>query len=390
VSAVSASHTYSTAGTFTVTATVTDNLGATSTQTAIVKITSANKPPLAALTVTPSTGYAPVTVSASTAGSTDPDGTITSSVLNWGDGSSSSGPSGSHAYAAAGTYTVTAIVTDNLGATASTTAKVSVQAPQVTISSPVSSGVIAAQSSTVLNSPLHFTASGFSGFPVTSMQIYIDATLVYSINAGAINTSLAATPGTHSFMIKAWDNSGRSFSNSFSATVNAPPIAALTLNASSILVGGSISASAAASTDSDGSITATTINFGDGALVSASSATHQYRVAGTYTITATVTDNAGATSSKSQSISVKPQYVKITSPTVTTTSNSSVLVSGTSFSGYSIVATQIYLDGSLKAQTNTSSISQTLNLGLGTHSITVQGWDSSGAVFKSFMTFTRN
>ncbi len=86
VSAVSASHNYATAGTFTVTATVTDNLGATATQSAIVTVTLVNKPPVAVLAVTPSSGYAPVTVSASTAGSTDPDGTVARSVINWGDG----------------------------------------------------------------------------------------------------------------------------------------------------------------------------------------------------------------------------------------------------------------------------------------------------------------
>jgi len=389
VSAVSASHTYAAAGTFTVTAAVTDNLGATASQSAVVVVTSANKPPVAVLSVTPSIGYAPVNVTASTAASSDPDGTIASSAINWGDGTSTSGPSALHVYSTAGTYAVTATVTDNQGATASTTTSVTVQAPQVVIKSPVSSGLSASVSVQPLNSPLHVVASGFSGFPVTAMQIYVDGTLVYGINASAIDTGLAVAPGAHAFVIKGWDNSGRSFSGSFSATVNAPPVAALSLNTNSVLVGGSITASTAGSTDSDGSIVASSINFGDGTSISASSGTHQYTVAGTYTVAATVTDNAGASSSKSQSITVKPQFVTITSPTVTNTTNSSVVVSGTSFSGYPITAVQIYVDGSLKVQTNTSSVSKTLSLGVGTHSITVQGWDSSGATFKSAINVTR-
>jgi hypothetical protein len=48
------------------------------------------------------------------------------------------------------------------------------------------------------------------------------------------------------------------------------------------------------------------------------------------------------------------------------------------------------VDGSLKYQTNTASISRTLAIGVGTHSITVQGWDSSGATFKTSVTLTRN
>jgi hypothetical protein len=82
--------------------------------------------------------------------------------------------------------------------------------------------------------------------------------------------------------------------------------------------------------------------------------------------------------------------VTITSPTVSRISSSTVLVAGTAFSGYPITATQIYVDGFLKYQTNTASISRTLSFGVGTHSITLQGWDSSGATFKTSVTLTRN
>ncbi len=389
VNAVSASHTYATAGTFTVTATVTDNLGAIASKATAVQVTSANKPPIAALTVTPTSGYAPVTVTASTAGSSDPDGTVANSVINWGDGTSAAGPSATHVYSTAGTYAITATVTDNQGAKSSTAASVTVQAPQVVVKSPVVTGSSVPLAVQTMNSPLHVVASGFSGLPVTAMQIYLDGTLVYTVSANAIDTSVVTSPGTHAFVIKAWDNSGRSFSSNFSVTVNAPPVAALTVNSTSLLVGGSITASAAGSTDTDGTIASTTINFGDGTVLSGASGTHQYTAAGTYTITATVADNAGASSSKSQSITVKPQFTTITGPTVTSTTASSVVVSGSSFSGYPIVATQIYVDGALKLQTKTASASTTVSLAVGTHLIVVQGWDASGAVFKSSMSLAR-
>jgi hypothetical protein len=54
------------------------------------------------------------------ASSSDPDGTIVSYAWNYGDGTVASGASVSKTYAAAGTYTVTLTVTDNGGATGTT------------------------------------------------------------------------------------------------------------------------------------------------------------------------------------------------------------------------------------------------------------------------------
>jgi PKD repeat protein len=50
-------------------------------------------------------------------GSTDPDGSVVSYAWDLGDGTSATGPSPSHTYAAAGTYPVILTVTDNEGAT---------------------------------------------------------------------------------------------------------------------------------------------------------------------------------------------------------------------------------------------------------------------------------
>jgi PKD repeat protein len=75
-----------------------------------------NASPLAAFTVTVSGRTATVDGT----GSTDSDGTIAGYAWNWGDGQTDTGATASHTYAADGTYTVALTVTDNAGATGTT------------------------------------------------------------------------------------------------------------------------------------------------------------------------------------------------------------------------------------------------------------------------------
>jgi PKD repeat protein len=383
VSGSSASHTYSTAGTYTITGTVTDNLGATASKSAAIVVSNgANQSPVAVIAATPASAYAPATISVSAAGSSDPDGTIASSVLSFGDGTSASALTASHTFSKAGSYTLTATVTDNSGASSTATTSVTVKAPEVIVSSPADGAFLVSQ--------VHVVASGFSGSVVIAMQIYVDGVIAYSVNSANLDATIAVVSGPHTLLVKGWDNAGRNFSKQLAVTINKPPVAALTLSSGSILVGGSVTASAAASTDSDGTIASTVISFGDGSSAAAASATHQYKAAGTYTVKATVTDNMGASSSTVSTIVVKPQFVTITSPTFTSTTATSVRATGTSSSGYPIVATQVYLDGVLKFQSSTATADTTLPITVGTHQLIIKGWDSSGATFKSSRSFTRN
>ena len=126
---VTNSHTYATAGTYTVTLTVTDNGGGTATTTRSVTVSGpppANPAPTASFTATP-TGLS-VAVNGSASTDTAP-GTITSYAWNWGDSTpvtSGTAATANHTYTTAGTYTISLTVTDNGGATGTTTRSVSV------------------------------------------------------------------------------------------------------------------------------------------------------------------------------------------------------------------------------------------------------------------------
>lgn len=127
-------HSYAAAGSYTSTVTVTDNLGATGTAQAAVTITGSagvNLSPVA-MAGGPYNGVAGSAISFSSAGSTDPDGTITSYGWDFGDGGSGTQANPSHSYAAAGSYTATLTVTDNLGATGTAQAQVTVTAANTT------------------------------------------------------------------------------------------------------------------------------------------------------------------------------------------------------------------------------------------------------------------
>src|SRR6266704_3377697 len=120
------SHTYTAAGSYTVTLQVTDNQGAQSTTTSkTVTVTPPNQPPTANFTFSCSALSCNFTSTSS-----DPDGSIASYSWTFGDGGTSTAQNPSHSYTAAGSYTVSLRVTDNQGAQSTTTSKtVTVTAP---------------------------------------------------------------------------------------------------------------------------------------------------------------------------------------------------------------------------------------------------------------------
>jgi autotransporter translocation and assembly factor TamB len=83
-------------------------------------------PPTAKITVTAMPNISPTTVLACTATSSDPDGFVNGLQLQFSDGSNFSTPAALETFTTPGTYTATATVTDNFGATSTTSTTFSV------------------------------------------------------------------------------------------------------------------------------------------------------------------------------------------------------------------------------------------------------------------------
>ena len=113
------SHTYTVAGTYNPTLTVTDDGGLTdsaSTPVLVEPPINGNTLPTAVISASTTQGDAPLEINFSASGSTDPDGSISSYNWDFGDGSTGSGMTVSHTFTQPADYTVSLTVIDNSGA----------------------------------------------------------------------------------------------------------------------------------------------------------------------------------------------------------------------------------------------------------------------------------
>ncbi|WP_328475263.1 PQQ-dependent sugar dehydrogenase [Actinoplanes sp. NBC_00393] len=97
-----------------------------------------NRAPTAVAAGSPTTGQAPLTVTFSSAGSSDPEGGALTYSWNFGDGTTSTATNPTKTYASNGTYNVTLTVTDPQGATGTASVQIGVgnTAPSISIATP--------------------------------------------------------------------------------------------------------------------------------------------------------------------------------------------------------------------------------------------------------------
>jgi PKD repeat protein len=316
-----AGHTYTTPGTYTVTMTATDTAGNASTATQQVTV-SGTQPPNAALSVTPTSGTAPVQVSADASASTAGSAAIASYTFNFGDGSSAVGPqaaaTASHTYTTAGTYTVMMTVTDTAGNSSIATTQVTVSAP------PDAPPAVALKvSPTSGTAPLQVTAdaSGSTDTDSTPIATYKfnfgDGSAAVGPQAGTTASHTYNSPGTYTVTTTVTDTAGNASTATQQVTVtqpDLPPAAALSVSPASGLSPLAVTADASASIDTDATPIATyKFNFGDGSAAvgpqAGAIASHTYTTAGTYTVTATVTDTVGNASTVTKQVTVYANLV---------------------------------------------------------------------------------
>ncbi len=257
------------------------------------------QPPIANMTVNLS---GPLTYIVSTANSSDPDGAVTGSLIDFGDGTVVSGPTATHTYGAVGSYVITGKVYDNAGASSVARQRVTAKqnATGVTIAAPANGAVY--------NFPGVFVATANSAAaPITAMALYIDNGLAYLTDRDYIVSPIKLFKGGRLVTVVAWDAAGHVYQSAIAINAepqDIPATAVLTVHPLPQISPLTVLACTASSFDPDGFILQSIIQFSDGAKAYAFSSAHTFAAPGTYSATGAVIDQFGAGSTAQQTFTV--------------------------------------------------------------------------------------
>jgi PKD repeat protein len=228
---------------------------------------------------------------------------IATYAWNFGDGSTASGRTATHAFNLPGTYVVTLTVSDALGRSASTSQTVTVGAgtvPAVTFTVSPSTAVPGQQ--------VNFNASATRPAPGRTIR-------TYDWDFGDGETKTTTTPqtthdyqtsGTYIVTLLVTDDAGRTAAGTGTVTITTDaPTADFTFSPTAPAVGTPVNFSSAGSSAVAGrTITGYFWTFGDGSSSAAASPVHSYAAPGAYNVTLTVTDSQGKTGSVTKTVNV--------------------------------------------------------------------------------------
>ncbi len=300
-------HEYDDAGTYEVTLTVTDDDGATDSQTDTVEVEDgsgggggSNDPPEADFYIDNSDGSVTVgsEVDFDASDSYDPDGSITSFSWDFGDGDQAGGEYASHTYDETGTYQATLTVTDDDGATDSAYLDI-----EVTNAEP--EAVIEVSD----ESPLPGDTVEFDGRESSDPG---GAIVAYDWQFGDGTRTRGRTtehtydePGNYTVRLTVRDDDGATAATEREiGVVNGNLEADFTLSSESVGIGETVTVDGSPSSDPDDDIVSYDWDFGDGTTATGQTASHSYDTGGSKTITLTVTGEHGYSTDTTKTVQV--------------------------------------------------------------------------------------
>lgn len=282
-------HTYTRAGTFTVTLRVLDDSGSPCNEATATATVSVNIPPVARITA-PNTVQPGETFLLDGSASSDSDGEITEFQWVIGVDSIRYGPTIEYTSTNDLPIPVRLTVTDDSFSQNSTgTATHTVRVNRRPIARAGNDKHVSP------NRPATFVGTSSSdpdGRIVKYEWIFPENTIV----EGATVEQGIAEPGDHFVYLRVTDNEGAIGLDTMYVRVNFPPVPIITGNR--ILTDGRAALSASESYDPDGEIIRYEWNMGDGRRITGPEAVHTYRIPGRYTVTLNIADNSGTFSSR--------------------------------------------------------------------------------------------
>ncbi|WP_299265138.1 PKD domain-containing protein [Halorientalis sp.] len=304
-----AEHVYDEPGAYTARLTVTDDDGATTIEPVTVVVES-NEPPMPSPTASSTTVESGQPITFDGSGSSDLDGSITLYQWDFGDGTTAAGQQVTHTYTESGSYAATLTVTDDDGATASSSVSITVQNSSTPDS--LVANASGSPSQVTVGESVTLDGSGSSGTNSTITSYEWDFTSDGTVDAtGQQVTTAYSSGGEKTATLTVTDDDGDTATDTVTTAVtvdtNDAPTANVSANPTTVDVNEVVAFDGAGSNDSDGSIVDYEWDFdsdGTAEVTGQPRATYAYSSPGSYVATLTVTDDDGATASTDITVTV--------------------------------------------------------------------------------------